>query len=189
MKVCNKCGKEFSSRVVIDGIKRNLKSRKYCLECSPFGVHPAARMRLSVKYHGACKNCGKPLTTSGRTFCNSDCQHDYEYKEFITQWKEKKIDGTIGKSWINVSKHIRRYLFEKYDGKCSRCGWAEVNPYTNTIPLELEHIDGDAENNAEENLTLLCPNCHSLTQTYRGANKGKGKRNIKWVSRGGTTNV
>ena len=43
--------------------------------------------------------------------------------------------------------------------------------------------------NKEENLTLLCPNCHSLTPTYRGANKGNGKRDIKWVARKGSTNV
>jgi 5-methylcytosine-specific restriction endonuclease McrA len=49
--------------------------------------------------------------------------------------------------------------------------------------------DGDATNNKEENLTLLCPNCHSLTPTYRGANKGNGKRDIKWVARKGSTNV
>lgn len=62
-----------------------------------------------------------------------------------------------------------------------------MNPYTGTIPLEVEHIDGDAENNSEDNLTLLCPNCHSLTKTYRGANRGKSTRNIKWVSRSGIT--
>lgn len=30
-------------------------------------------------------------------------------------------------------------------------------------------------NNKEENLLLLCPNCHSLTSTYKGANKGNGR--------------
>lgn len=188
-KVCNKCGKEFPSRIVIDGIERDIKRRKYCLDCSPFGEQPAAKTRLSSKDHGVCKNCGKPLTKSGKIFCNCKCHRDYQYKEYIADWKEHKNDGTIGKSWIAVSHKIRRYLYEKYDGKCARCGWSEVNPYTNTIPLEIEHIDGDAENNTEENLILLCPNCHSLTRTYRGANRGNGTRNIKWVSRGGTTNV
>jgi len=39
------------------------------------------------------------------------------------------------------------------------------------IPLELHHIDGNSENNLLNNLSLLCPNCHSLTSTYRGKNK------------------
>ena len=38
-----------------------------------------------------------------------------------------------------------------------------------------QHIDGNSKNNKEENLTLLCPNCHSLTKTYKGANRGNGR--------------
>ena len=45
------------------------------------------------------------------------------------------------------------------------------------IPLELDHIDGDSYNSIIENLRFLCPNCHSLTPTYRGKNIGKIVRN------------
>lgn len=38
------------------------------------------------------------------------------------------------------------------------------------IPLELEHINGINNDNRLENLTLLCPNCHAQTPTYRGKN-------------------
>ena len=55
------------------------------------------------------------------------------------------------------------------------CGWGVVNTYSNMIPLEIEHIDGNYLNNSEENLILLCPNCHSLTATYKGANKNGRK--------------
>ena len=48
------------------------------------------------------------------------------------------------------------------------------------IPLEVHHIDGDKTNNKLENLQLLCPNCHSLTETYRGANRGNS-RGITWL--------
>ena len=75
-----------------------------------------------------------------------------------------------------ISNHIRRYLFEKYDNKCALCGWSMVNPFTNTLPLEVEHKDGNYSNNKEDNLILLCPNCHSLTATYKGANKGNGRK-------------
>ena len=78
-----------------------------------------------------------------------------------------------------ISRHIHRYLMEKFNAKCSRCGWGEVNPYTGNIPLEIEHIDGNYLNNKEENLDLLCPNCHSLTETYKGANRGKGRKDRK----------
>lgn len=76
-----------------------------------------------------------------------------------------------------LSQYVRRYLFEKYESKCCECGWSKVNPTTGKVPLEVEHIDGDWKNNKEENLKLLCPNCHSLTPTYRSLNKGKGRQN------------
>jgi predicted HNH restriction endonuclease len=39
------------------------------------------------------------------------------------------------------------------------------------IPLELHHVNGDNRDNRIENLQLLCPNCHALTDNYRGLNK------------------
>ena len=113
----------------------------------------------------------RPSQQKGK-YCSNKCQVDYQYDEYIRNWKEGKITGTSGYS---VSNHISRYIREKYDHKCSRCNWNEINEYTNNIPLELEHIDGNHKNNREDNLTLLCPNCHSLTKTYKGANRGNGR--------------
>lgn len=70
---------------------------------------------------------------------------------------------------------IRNYLIEKYQG-CQLCGWNQVNPTTNRMPLEVHHIDGNCTNNKEENLQLLCPNCHSLTPNSGALNKGNSKR-------------
>ena len=39
------------------------------------------------------------------------------------------------------------------------------------LSLELEHKDGNTLNNNRDNLEGLCPNCHSLTLTWRGRNK------------------
>jgi len=74
-----------------------------------------------------------------------------------------------------ISGHIRRYLFEKKDHKCEKCGWSEVNIFTENIPLQINHIDGDYKNNKEENLELVCPNCHSLTEFHGSRNKGRGR--------------
>ena len=46
------------------------------------------------------------------------------------------------------------------------------------ISLELDHIDGDRNNQELPNLRLLCPNCHAQTPTYRGRNR-RGRRNAK----------
>ena len=83
-------------------------------------------------------------------------------------------------SRLNNDKELKVY---KYDNKCARCGWGEKNTYTNTIPLEIEHIDGNYRNNKEDNLVLLCPNCHSLTSTYKGANLNHGRKSRKKYSK------
>jgi hypothetical protein len=132
------------------------------------------------KYY--CLNCGKEIIDSHgniRKYCSNQCQRDYEYKQWV---KSYKLDNSIAKStkWGKICRQLRRYIFEKFENKCCYCGWSEINPYTNTLPLEIDHIDGDSNNNSEENLRLLCPNCHSLTSTYRGANRGYG-RNITWT--------
>lgn len=46
------------------------------------------------------------------------------------------------------------------------------------IPLELHHKDGNKNNNNLDNLQLLCPNCHSLTDNFRGKNKKNISNNI-----------
>lgn len=60
--------------------------------------------------------------------------------------------------------------------KCEYCGLSEW--MENPIPLELHHIDGDNLNNVLENLQLLCPNCHALTENYRGRNINNGAEKI-----------
>ena len=54
--------------------------------------------------------------------------------------------------------------------KCEECGWAKRTD-DGYLPLELDHINGDHQDNRLENLRVLCPNCHSLKPTHRGRNK------------------
>lgn len=68
---------------------------------------------------------------------------------------------------------IKEGFFERKCYNCERTEWL-----SNPIPLELEHKNGDNLDNRIENLTLLCPNCHALTDTYRGKNKKGDKNNF-----------
>ena len=123
-----------------------------------------------------CINCNKPINKRAK-YCSIKCQKEYQYKSYINKWKKDEVDGMRGE--YQISLYIKTYLFNKYKNKCARCGWGELNRYTKNIPLEIEHIDGNYKNNNEENLILLCPNCHSLTSTYKGANLNKGRKSRK----------
>ncbi|QFR57676.1 H-N-H homing endonuclease [Serratia phage Slocum] len=54
--------------------------------------------------------------------------------------------------------------------ECEHCGLTEWMGVP--IPLELDHINGDHYDNELSNLRILCPNCHALTPTHSGRNKG-----------------
>ena len=73
----------------------------------------------------------------------------------------------------SVTQKVLRGYVERHqvlEYRCVKCGcngkWQEGE-----ISLELDHIDGDNTNNEISNLRYLCPNCHALTETYRGKNK------------------
>ena len=120
-----------------------------------------------------CINCGKEIVKRNK-YCSVNCQKEFEYREYIRKWKNNEVEGIRGK--YQISMHIKTYLFNKFNNKCARCGWGEKNQFTGKIPLEVEHRDGNYRNKNEDNLILLCPNCHSLTSTYKGANLNKGRK-------------
>lgn len=120
-----------------------------------------------------CLNCENTKARKSYKYCSNKCQLDYQYREYINSWINGNIDG--GTSNGLVSSHIKRYLRKLNNNKCQICSWSEINKYTNIVPLEVDHIDGNSKNNLLSNLRLICPNCHSLTSTYKALNKGNGR--------------
>lgn len=96
--------------------------------------------------------------------------------EFLEAWKRGDIVVSRGEGHNRrFNGPARRVLLRLADNKCQLCGWGETNPHTGKIPLETDHINGDPYDDRLENLRVLCPNCHALTSTYKGANRGKGR--------------
>ena len=130
------------------------------------------------KPRNKCRHCGEECKRPQGIYCSSKCQSIYNYKKYIHRWQTGRETG-FTKKRRELSAYIRRYLLERSNSKCEKCGWGEINPFTKKVPIEVHHIDGHYYNCTEKNLVILCPNCHSLTDNYKASNKGKGNPNLK----------
>lgn len=89
------------------------------------------------------------------------------------QGKEKyDLNEVFIKNSPVTQKVLRGYIerHQVIEYKCQTCG-CDGEWQNGIIALEVDHIDGDNTNNEISNLRYLCPNCHALTETYRGKNK------------------
>lgn len=122
MRECKKCNTPVPYKVIIDNRERNLKNRKYCLQCSPFGQHNTQKLELPsipksqrvVKnvakrrkkvrddaiafLGGKCERCG--YDTCSRALCFH--HRNPEEKEFNI--------SNVGKSWASVVKELKKCI-------------------------------------------------------------------------------
>ena len=96
-------------------------------------------------------------------------------KEDTSSIKSKEkytIEEVFTKNSPVAQKVMRGYVERHHllEYKCVNCG-CDGHWQGGKISLEIDHIDGDNTNNELSNLRYLCPNCHALTETYRGKNK------------------
>jgi hypothetical protein len=169
--ICSCCGVEFESLIS--------DNRKYCSQSCAAKVnnikyqkrHSISRINNTTSKEipetQKCLYCNAELKNKNGKYCSSACQQLY-YKKQIFE-KIEDGDTTLDKS------QYKKYLIYVHGNKCMDCGWDKTNVITGNVPIELEHVDGNSENNSLENLKLLCPNCHSLTPTYKALNVGNGR--------------
>jgi len=158
---CINCDIDFKSTLC--------EERKFCSHsCSATYNNKVRKKKISkTKKCLICENSFliKRIKDNDKKYCSRDC---YE-----TSRKKTRI--ILIKSGLAHSRVAKKYLIEKNGNSCMECGWDKINETTGNVPIELEHIDGNSENNSLENLKLLCPNCHSLTPTYKALNRGNGR--------------
>lgn len=107
--------------------------------------------------------------------------NDHIYSE--EKWKiiKEKRNITNNNKILNADfsslqyKRLKKRIILEQNEKCNKCGLNEW--LGEKLIFELEHIDGNHHNNERNNLEALCPNCHSLTPTWRGRNKKKNNKN------------
>ena len=98
-------------------------------------------------------------------------------KQEVVQYLDKTRDieeYTSNKVPMQSDKLKIRLINAGYlEPRCNMCGisrWLDGE-----VPLQLDHKDGNKDNNNLKNLRLLCPNCHALTPQYRLKNEFKGE--------------
>lgn len=86
------------------------------------------------------------------------------------------------KSYTFSKNSFKRYILNTRKNVCNVCGLPDVWNGKRLV-LQLDHIDGDAMNNKLDNIQLICPNCHSQTDTFCGRNIGKSTREFHIITR------
>ncbi len=116
-----------------------------------------------------CLHCNKENTwvrSHSNKYCNNTCQNQFQFlTKTLTEFLEGKIHNR--RTQIKCLTHLHGY-------RCILCrNNGEYNGMK--LTLQLDHINGDASDHSNGNLRLLCPNCHSQTDTFGNKNKGKGR--------------
>lgn len=121
-------------------------------------------------------SCGVKISNHNKSGFCINCLKAKNNTEKIKHWKETGDTGCQVQSTLrNI---IRTYIFEKQDKKCAIC---KMENMWNGKELHfiLDHINGDASNNNEENLRLICPNCDSQLSTFKSKNKNSARNKFR----------
>lgn len=116
-----------------------------------------------------CRNCGKRISRG--KYCSNKCQGDFTHKEFIASWLAGTNPNAAHKG---VNKYASRHIYRWFKDNFKACQICGVQDWMGKpLTLQLDHISGDRSDAGRDNLRLICPNCHSQTDTYAGKSYGK----------------
>lgn len=158
MPICQKCNNQFPNRLKIDGKVRVLNSRKFCLECSPFGKHNTKQLNV-VKTHKVCPQCKN----------NLKLDNFYKRPDGTPQTYCKKCSN---KNSSKRQRELKLKALEYLGNKCQHCGF-DKHP----AALQFHHVDKSEKEftlskrkcasietiKAElDKCIILCANCHAI---------------------------
>jgi hypothetical protein len=116
-----------------------------------------------------CKYCGRLFSNARQLGGHIQGCRKGETNLAREQKILKVLNGKV--VWTGQLRDLKRYLL-KYDLKSEKCEVCGIkNWMEEPISFELHHVDGDCHNNVQENLLMICPNCHSQTSTFKRRNR------------------
>lgn len=118
--------------------------------------YPRSKMNRKKERTQICQQCGGLIDirpSIKRKFCSRECSNlSQRGKPFPYQHSPESLGRRRGRGTL---KWQRKYARRVFGNKCSRCGYDKIPEI-----LQVHHKDHDPRNGDEENLELLCPNCH-----------------------------
>ena len=172
---------EETKRKISESLKK-INQKKTC-SCNKETVKPKKNKLINIKNNKSnnkknyCLYCGKEVATK-RKFCSLECFNKNLQKERAKKWL---LNGTLNigsNSALPIT--VKRYLLEKNNYRCEECGFEGYNRKTGNSILQFHHKDGNSNNNSPENIQVLCPNCHAMTENYMALNKGHSARDKRY---------
>jgi len=148
---------------------KETKNPKYC--CRSCSV---SKNNLGVQRNKPvdkiCLNCSNKVKRNKSKFCSMECSLNYKAIE-----KRREVLSNLENGKYISFKQLRALLLDTYK-TCQECN---IEPIWNNKPLsfQIDHIDGNSDNNDIKNLRVLCPNCHTQTITWCSRNIKNTKRN------------
>lgn len=141
------------------------RRNRFCCRSCAASYNNHGKKRYPDRPRASCIHCGEKIPNcQNKLFCSNECRHAFGVKQI-----ESAIltGGEVG------ARQVREFLFRTRERRCESCGLTQW--LDQPIPLEQDHTNGNPTDNSLENLRLICPNCHALTPTYKGKNKGNGR--------------
>lgn len=162
---CSYCGNEVKKKIA--HTKNNKTGYFFCNRICKDSAHKDMNIFRSFKILN-CKICSKPVEVDSRSssvICD-ECKPVTKPRKIVDYFKVIE-----GKEETNSFYTLKNFLIEEglKENKCEICGIDEW--LGQSLICQLHHKDGNRKNNHLSNLEMVCPNCHTQTDTWGTKNR------------------